>query len=205
MQNPRKGVIPEIAARPKAFALTFLTAFLLLFVFLWSVDALPEPLAVEVVSEGIESQTGAAEMPVRVVAPSIKLDESVSNPASENVNTLDAALLKGSVRWPTSAHLGVNGTVLLFGHSSYLPVVHNQAYKAFNRIQDLKTGEVISVYSATTEYRYKVVSVRSANAEEDVVELLGDKKYLTLVTCDSFGKKTSRFVVTAEYSGAYAL
>ena len=111
----------------------------------------------------------------------------------------------GAVRYPTSAMLGVNGTVLLFGHSSYLPVVYNRAYKAFNKIQDLKTGEVISVYSGAKEYRYKVVGVRLADATDDVIELPADGKYLTLVTCDSFGRKTSRFVVTASFAGAYEL
>ena len=148
---------------------------------------------------------GTAEAPVRVTAQSIGLDESVSNPTSENVEVLDAGLLKGAVRWPTSAQLGVKGTVLLFGHSSYLLIVHNLAYKAFNHIQDLKTGATISVYSATTEYRYRVTGVRIASATEDVVELPSDKKYLTLVTCDSFGKKTDRFVVTADFVGTYAI
>ncbi len=201
-----RGVIGNILERRGAFALTFVVLFLMLFAFLSAVDVLPEPVKTTSSTQSQESVTPTApETPMRVVASSIKLDETVSNPTSENIAVLDAALLKGAVRYPTSAQLGVNGTVLLFGHSSYLPVVHNQAYKAFNRIQDLKTGEVISVYSATTEYRYKVTSVRSADATEDVIQLPDTGKYLTLVTCDTFGKKTDRFVVTAEFVGTYSL
>ena len=169
-------------------------------------DALPEPLAVEVVSQPVSgSQTGVAEAPVRVTAETIGLDVKIENPTSTDVKVLDDSLLRGAVRYPTSGMLGVDGTVLLFGHSSYLPVVYNQAYKAFNKIQNLKTGETISVFSAHKEYRYKVVGVRLADATEDVIELPSDGKYLTLVTCDSFGRKTSRFVVTADFVGEYAL
>ena len=127
------------------------------------------------------------------------------NPSSTKVAALDEALLKGAVRYPTSAKLGQTGTVLLFGHSSYLPVIYNQAYKAFKGIQNLKKGDVVSVYSGTHEYRYAVESVSIANANEDVIELRKDGKYLTLVTCDTFAKKSDRFVVTAKFVGAYPL
>ena len=142
---------------------------------------------------------------MRIVAKSIGLDKTVANPESTDVDVLDGFLLKGTVRYPTSALLGTSGTVLIFGHSSYLPIVNNQNFKAFNGIQNLKVGETVSVYSATAEYRYAVTSVRLANATEDVIELPATGKFLTLVTCDSFGKKTDRFVVMAEFKGAYTL
>ena len=112
------------------------------------------------------------------------------------------------LHYPTSAELGINGTVLLFGHSSYLPVVYHQYYKTFDGIQDLKTGEIVSVYSGTTEYRYAVTGVRVADSTDtssNQIPLLSDNKYLTLVTCDSFAAKSNRFIVTASYVGAYAL
>ncbi len=165
------------------------------------VDALPDngtdtpsvntPLDIQTVPPGV------AEAPTRIVAKDIKLDVAISNPDSSDADVLDAALLKGGVHYPSSANLNENGTVLLFGHSSYLPIVHNQNYKAFDGIQNLKTGEIISVFSATKEYRYAVTEVRVANAEEDVVELPSDKQYLTLITCDSFATKSDRYVVTA--------
>lgn len=133
------------------------------------------------------------------------MDVTIKNPTQTSVAVLDEALLSGAVRYPTSAKLNEKGTVLLFGHSSYLPVIHNQAYKAFKGIQNLRTGETVSVYSATTEYRYSVEKVTIANADSDVVELRKDGKYLTLVTCDTFAKKSDRFVVTAKFVGAYPL
>lgn len=194
------------------FAMTFVAFFMLAFVFLAMVDALPEPISDE--NEPTQEQPlldtevplpAMGELPVRVVAKSIGMDNNVLNPESTDVAELDAALLKGTIRYPVSSTLGVDGTVLLFGHSSYLPIVRNQSYKAFNGIQKLKEGAVISVYSDSREYRYTVTSVRLADATEDVVELPSNGQYLTLVTCDSFGTKADRFIVTAEFAGAYNL
>ncbi len=203
-----------------SFAATFVALFALAYVFMAAADALPEPLntsnsgdmsspvltvPVSVGPALRASDDTSPELPVHVSAKKVGLDVAVSNTESVDVDALDALLLKGAVRYPTSAMLGEQGTVLLFGHSSYLPIVHNQNFKAFNGIQKLVAGDTLSVQSATTEYRYAVVSVRLADASEDVVELPATGKHLTLVTCDSFGTKSSRYVVVADYVGAYAL
>ncbi len=192
---------------PAGFAGAFILLFVISYVALAAADVLPES-----VSNGTEGETPSeeiasvgAESPVRIVANSIELDATIANPASTNVEVLDAALLKGAVRYPTTALLGEEGTMLLFGHSSYLPVVHNSAYKAFNNIQKLEKGDIVSVLSGTREYRYKVAGIRVADATEDVIQLATIGKHLVLVTCDSFTKKTSRFVVTAEFVGTYSL
>lgn len=205
MQRNR-GVIGNIAQRPGAFALAFVVLFGLMVAFMAAVDALPEPSEPAVEQTQSEATVpGHTEAPVRIVAKTIGMDVSIENPDTTDIEVLDDALLRGAVRWPESAMLGAEGTVFLFGHSSYIPVVYNQAYKAFNQIQDLKTGETISVYSSGMEHRYAVTGVRLADASEDVIELPQSGRQLILVTCDSFGRKTSRFVVTAEFVGAYAL
>ncbi len=194
--------------RALAFSITFIFLFCLTYVFLGMVDALPEP------SEGAtrepsvvkeEIPAGTHELPVRIVVKDAAIDWKILNPQETDLDTLNAAVDQAVMRWPTSALLGKDGTVALFGHSSHLPIVHNQAFKAFNGIEKLKKGQGISVYSATTEYRYKVVGVRVASADEDVVELPSDGKYLVLITCDNFGSKSDRYVVTADFEGAYAL
>jgi LPXTG-site transpeptidase (sortase) family protein len=197
-------------SRLGSFLVTFAVLFAVMFVFLAAMDALPEASHTPAhTASGASGQTASnpsqPELPARVVAQAIGMDVAVKNPVSTNVDTLDKALEDGAVRYPTSAQLGADGTVLLFGHSSYLPVVYHQYYKTFNGIQNLKKGEVVSVYSGTREYRYKVVSVRVADATEDVVELPSNGKHLILVTCDSFSKKTNRFVVTADFVGTYSL
>lgn len=148
---------------------------------------------------------GGIEAPVKVVIKKIGLNVSISNPDSTDVEVLDQNLLHGAVRYPSSALLGVDGTMLLFGHSSYLPIVHNQAYKAFDGIQNLQNGDIISVYSGTTEYQYSVTSERVADATSDVIELPQNGRHLTLVTCDSFATKSNRFVVTGDLVGSYTI
>jgi LPXTG-site transpeptidase (sortase) family protein len=212
MHPQDRGIIGNIAQNPFAFAIAFALFFLGTVLFLGAADALPEPsktnnatTTAPVTTVPQAHAVTKAEEPVRISAASVGMDTPVLNPASTKVSVLDEALLKGAVRYPTSAELGQEGTVLLFGHSSYLPVIHNQAYKAFKGIQNLKDGEIIKVYSATTEYRYAVESVSVADANQDVIELSQTGKYLVLVTCDTFSKKSSRFVVVAKFVGAYPL
>lgn len=195
--------------RAFAFAVIFIFFFGLTYVFLGLVDALPNPP--ESASTQAQAETpetvaqGTQELPVRVVVKDAGIDSKVVNPTSTDLDALNAAVDEAAMRWPTSGLLGADGTVALFGHSSHLPIVHNQVYKTFNGIENLKKGAVISVYSGTTEYRYAVTGVRLASATEDVVELPADGKYLVLVTCDNFGSHSDRYVVTAGFEGAYAL
>ncbi|MES2007052.1 MAG: sortase [Patescibacteria group bacterium] len=212
MERQNKGIVGNITAQPFAFAIAFFVFFFIIVMFLGFVDALPEPSQITAQAQtASKPQTSTPvvattpENPVRIVATKVGMDTKVNNPSETSVEALDESLLSGAVRYPTSAKLGANGTVLLFGHSSYLPVIHNQAYKAFKGIQNLSKGDVITVYSGTTEYRYEVETVSLANANEDVVELRQDGKYLTLVTCDTFAKKSDRFVVTAKLVGTYKL
>lgn len=217
MQHNQPGMVQKVIERRSAFAFAFVVLFATTFGFLSVVGATPDasaaPTPADVVEPAARASSAAAshtthvngELPVRITAKDIGLDVSVQNPTSTDVDVLDRAALQGAVRYPTSASLGQNGTLLLFGHSSYLPIVHNQVYKTFDGVQNLKEGSVISVYSGDAEYRYSVVGVEVANATRDVVELNPVGKHLTIVTCDSFLTKQNRFVVTADFVGAYSL
>lgn len=146
------------------------------------------------------SATAVPELPASIEIPALGLFASVANPTATDVKTLDEMLLKGAVRYPTSARLGEAGNIVLFGHSSYLPVVGNQAYKTFNGIQKLVAGDLVTVYSSGTAYAYRVRSVKKENASGDTgIELSSAGRTLTLVTCNSFGAKEDRFVVTADF------
>ena len=188
-----------------AFAVTFVLLFFLTVAFMSFTDTLPDTSSESAKAHGTAVAAGSVELPVRVVAKDIGLDATVVNPTTTDVTALDTDLERGAVRYPTSAKLGEDGTVLLFGHSSYLPIVYHQYYKTFNNIQNLKAGEIVSVYSGSLEYRYTVTGVRVADATEDVIDLPSNGKHLTLVTCDSFKSKSSRYVVTADLVGTYSL
>ena len=224
MATRKRGIIPEIAERRGAFAVAFAALFAVSFGFLSLVGATPDTTPkTDIIQASLGATTtantaggraagqagqrvsGVAEAPVRIVVKAVGIDVKVSNPASTAIDALDQALLSGAVRYPTSAGLGVQGTVLVFGHSSYLPIVRNQSYKAFDGIQNLKTGDTISVYSGAHEYRYGVVGVKLADANQDIIELPQTGQHLTLVTCNSFASKSNRFVVTADLVGTYPL
>ncbi|MEK7125993.1 MAG: sortase, partial [Patescibacteria group bacterium] len=136
---------------------------------------------------------------IKIEISKIGLSAVIVNPTTTDIAALDKELLKGAVRYPTSAKLGEIGNVVLFGHSSYLPVVGNQAYKSFNGIQKLAVGDVVTVYSDNTAYTYSVRNVAEEKADANIaIPLSVSGKILTLVTCNSFGAKEDRFVVTAE-------
>ena len=142
----------------------------------------------------------APELPAKITISAIGIEANIVNPTTTGIEALDKELLKGAVRYPTSAKLGETGNVVLFGHSSYLPVVNNQAYKTFNGIQKLVVGDVVTVYSSNTAYTYRVRSVAKENADNNTaIQLSVDDKILTLVTCNSFGAKEDRFIVTADF------
>jgi LPXTG-site transpeptidase (sortase) family protein len=153
-----------------------------------------------------QSVVSIPEEPIRIQIPKIKLGATIANPTSIDETVLDAALLKGAVRYPTSAKLGEAGNVVLFGHSSYLPVVGNPAYKTFDEIQKLVAGDVITVYSAGSAYEYRVRNVSKESAASDAgINLAVTGRVLTLATCNSFGAKTDRFIVTADFVESHSI
>jgi LPXTG-site transpeptidase (sortase) family protein len=218
-QTPKKGIFAEIQERHIPFLFAFIGIFIFTLAILSWLGATPVPRALvedtagaDVGTVGGNQQTGQArgqqgpiEQPVRIVARTISLDDKVTNPISSDLKVLDEALLSSVVRYPGSAYLGEEGNVVIFGHSSYLRVVRNQSYKAFNDIQKLKTGETITVYSGTTVYEYRVTSVQFAKAENFVIDLSGTGRKLTLVTCNSFATKSDRFVIEAEFVTSYPI
>lgn len=143
--------------------------------------------------------------PARILIPSIGLDLAVQNPETRDLETLDELLKNGPARYVDSAMLGTNGgNMLIFAHSSNLPVVHNQMYKAFNRISELKAGDTVTVQGGGKNHLYMVTSVRKADATDtriDMSKTLGTR--LTLVTCDTLTSKDARFVLEASFVGSF--
>jgi LPXTG-site transpeptidase (sortase) family protein len=137
--------------------------------------------------------------PVRIEVPKIGLESVVLTPNSLDVKVLDEALLHGVVHYPISGGLGDISNMLIFGHSSHLPRVQNQNFKIFNDLSLLNIGDEVKVYSKDRVYIYKVSLVRAVSAEEALVEFSSKKKKITLSTCDTFGKKSDRFVVEADF------
>jgi LPXTG-site transpeptidase (sortase) family protein len=140
-------------------------------------------------------------LPSHIAAAAIGLDLTVQNPATTDVDALDLLLQKGPARYATSARLGEQGNVVIFAHSSHLPIVHNQMFRAFNGVPELKSGDIISLTGDDgVVYNYAVTSVQREDTTDSnaAVDLSTDKgARLTLVTCDTLTGKSARFVASA--------
>jgi LPXTG-site transpeptidase (sortase) family protein len=144
----------------------------------------------------------ATALPSHISAPSIGLDLPIQNPATTDVNALDALLQNGPARYALSAKLGEDGNVVIFAHSSHLPIVHNKMYQAFNRVPELQEGDTIMLTGDQKTYMYSVISVSKADTSNGTIDLSKSQgKRLTLVTCDTVTGKTARFVLQATFIG----
>lgn len=153
-------------------------------------------------NETTKQSTG--QLPNRIIIGKIGVDSFVSNPIKSDTATLNESLLKGAVRYPGSGTLGV-GNMFLFGHSTGIRVVNNQAYKAFNRLNQMDLGDTIKVQSENVEYLYEVVSVSLVDSDEKLVDFSKNKNMLTLSTCDVFGEKQERYVIEARFIKSLSL
>ena len=144
-------------------------------------------------------------MPTRLEIPSTGKVLTVSNPNTTDIDALDKELLTSVVRYPGSGTLGKDGNIFIFGHSTGFKTVHNPLYKAFNDLKGLEDGNVIKLISGGREYVYAVSGKKHEKASNVTVEF-GTKpgvKRLTLSTCDSFGAKSDRWIITADFVGSY--
>lgn len=164
------------------------------------------------VKSGTKSNTGATStagsntktqqgiVPDRLVIPSIGVDTVVKNPTSSNISKLDYELTKGAVRYPGSGTIG-NGNMFIFGHSTGFQVVINKAYKVFNNLHTVKKGDEILLRSGSATFIYRVSNIQKVNKNSTEIKFDSTGNMLTISTCDSFGAKTDRYIVEANYVG----
>ncbi|MDE2079493.1 MAG: sortase [Patescibacteria group bacterium] len=189
---------------PWKFLAVFLVIFFLISAFLYAIDFVPDvPASQQALTNTTTPATAVGqwptESPVRIVASAVGIDAPIENPTSTNLTTLDNELLQGAVRYPGSGLLGENARMYIFGHQSYLPFLHNPAYKTFDGLQQLRAGDDITVFSATAAYHYRVATVTHTTAAAGVVQLGTGARTLTLSTCDAFGSTSDRWEVVAEF------
>jgi len=89
--------------------------------------------------------------------------------------------------------MGAPGNYVLAGHYSRVYGRH------FNRLRELSAGDVIIIENKTDEYRYIVSDVFTVTeADNWVMKNEGDKKLITLITCDYRTDPIGRLIVKGE-------
>lgn len=206
MQIKKESFLSFIKGRKWSFLLNFSIILFITFGVLYFLGFVPEEFKMSYgrYPENNISQKENAEIPLVIKIPSIKVDVEVYNPQSTSTEILDSFLAKGAVHYPGSGNLGY-GNIFIFGHNTRLAVVNNQGFKAFNGLKDLREGDLIDVYSNKNVFSYKVSSVKLEGADKALVVFNTQVHKLTLSTCDTFGAKSDRYVVEAEYIGKKAL
>ena len=204
-----KFLIHLIATHKAVFVGTFLATFTTSFVGLYLLEAVPNEFVVleektTVPTKSWQTQIQLRQEPVRIIIDKVGIDSTVLNPEKTDIKVLDQALLRGAVRYPGSGLLG-EGNVFIFGHSTSLRVVNNQAYKTFNNLKNLTQGDEIRVRSHDREYLYRVVKVSLVSADTAWVDFTSKRKRLTISTCNTFGKKEERYVVEADFIKSYRI
>lgn len=202
----KENFLGFIKNRKWSFLLNFSIIIFITFGMLYFFGFVPEEFKVSYgrYPENNIYQKENAEIPLAIKIPAINVDVQVYNPQSTSTAVLDSFLAKGAVHYPGSGNLGY-GNIFIFGHNTRLAVVNNQGFKAFNGLKDLKEGDLIDVYSNNNVFSYKVTSVKLEGANEVLVVFDTKVHKLTLSTCDTFGAKSDRYVVEAEYIGKKAL
>jgi LPXTG-site transpeptidase (sortase) family protein len=139
-------------------------------------------------------------VPQKIEIPKIGVSSLIQAPQSADVAVLDAALAKGATYYPGSGTLQ-GGNMFIFGHSTNWKIVNNPAFKTFNGLDKLISGDEVVLTSGGKTYVYEVQSVRLASEDDVLVEFDKGGRTLTISTCDTFGKKQDRWVVEAILKG----
>lgn len=205
-----REIVKNIYAHRGRFTAVFVLVMATSYLLLASIGLVPEQgKSITAHAAGTEESasalSGVAELPQRIMIDTIGVDAQIITPGQTDVAVLNEALRDGVVHYPGSGKLGQKRNLFFFGHSSYLPTVHNDAYQVFNGLQDLVPGDVIRVRSENREYHYRVTDVSLVKAEEALVDFESGSRTLTLSTCNSFGAKSERYVVDAEFTKSILL
>ncbi len=206
-QQEKQGIIKLIRDNKGYFFINLFIVLTITFSVLYLFDLVPTEFKTIIGRAPVAETTGnrTGELPLSIKIASIGVDSQIYNPATTSNDVLNDYLLKGAVRYPGSGLLGGSGNIFIFGHSTGIKIVNNQAFKTFNGLRNLKKGDLIKISSSNYEYTYKVLSVDMETADKALVKFDTNSKILTLSTCSHFGEKTNRDVVQSEFVSKKAL
>lgn len=137
----------------------------------------------------------------KVIIPKINVEIPVDySQTSTDAKTIETALDKGIVHYPTTVRPGEAGNAAFFGHSSN-NIFNPGKYKfAFVLLHELVEGDTFYLTNDGKAYAYRVIS--RTVVEPTQVSVLGPvpgkTATATLITCDPPGTSLKRLVVVGE-------
>jgi sortase A len=129
--------------------------------------------------------TPSAQAATRIVIPGIGVDSIVV----EGDTWED--LKKGVGHHSGSANAGEKGNAVYSGHDDVYGEV-------FRRLEELKPGDVVTVYAGIHLYRYEVKRIRIVSPKETSILAATSDATLTLITCYPYRVDTQRLVAVAK-------
>ena len=137
----------------------------------------------------------------KILIPKINVEIPIDySQTTTDEKSIELALDKGIVHYPTTVKPGQAGNGAYFGHSSN-NIFNPGKYKfAFVLLNKLEPGDVFYISNDGVNYAYKVFNKRVVQpAEVGVLGPVADKAATaTLITCDPPGTSINRLVVVGE-------
>lgn len=136
----------------------------------------------------------------KVIIPKINVEIPVVYDAPDiQEATIQAALERGVVHYPTTPMPGQQGNVAIFGHSSN-NILNPGAYKfAFVLLNRLEEGDTFMLTKDGKRYVYRVYKKQVVKPTDIAVLNTQDRpSTATLITCDPPGTTINRLVVVGE-------
>ncbi len=132
------------------------------------------------------------ETPAYIRIPAIGVDEEVRE-GDDNDEIMYATLAQGPIHVTHTGFPGQKGNCVISGHRT-------TCTRPFNRLDELKAGDVIVIDNPRGHYEYAVYDVYAIDPAENVT-LTTDEPIITLTTCHPEYYATQRLVVRGTLTG----
>lgn len=133
--------------------------------------------------EGIEEKTVLGKIKISSIDVDLLLVEGDSS----------GALKLGAGHMPDTAFPGQTGNCVIAGHRNYT------FGSMFNRLDEVKEGDLVEIEFGGNEYTYKVTKTSIVEPSDlSVIEQSKETTELTLITCHPVYSASHRFIIKAE-------
>jgi len=134
----------------------------------------------------------------QLIVPGISVKAPVIYESSTNNNNIEYDLRSGIVHYGSTALPGQKGNVVIFGHSSGLTWAPGNYKFIFTLLDKLQAGQQITLDYKGTSYVYIVTDSQVvAPTDMKILDSVGGRSELTLVTCTPVGTSRNRLAVHA--------